>query len=392
MRRGRGRNRARATDTEGTTMTEQADDHNPGTRKVFYALIDNFPDMIHSVDAQGNLVYVNRAATLLLGYTEDELRGMNIRSLYPPEILAAVEKGFREVKQSGAKQVESLFVAKDGTRIPVELRTLVLRGEEGSFTKTFTVSRDLRRIKEMQENLIHTGRLAAIGELAAGVVHDLNNPLTAVILATTILKRLADRPETTPDQLREETLSLCETIAESAATMENLTTRLRDFSRGVKEQHAPVDLFDPINDALFILAHKLRYGNIKVSCPVPLAHHIVRGDRNQIQQVFLNLFANACDAMAQRPTRELTVWIDPEDRDGAAFWRCAVQDSGEGIPPEIQEKVFASFFTTKPRGKGTGLGLSITRSILAEHNGTIALQSQPGQGTTFFVSFPATPA
>jgi PAS domain S-box-containing protein len=373
-------------------MAEHTDEHNPGTQKVFDSLIDSFPDMIHSLDAQGNLVYFNRAASQLLGYTADELRGMNIRSLYPPEILAAVEKGFREVQQSGMKQVESLLLAKDGTRIPVELRTLVLRGEQGAFTKTFTVSRDLRRIKEMQENLIHTGRLAAIGELAAGVVHDLNNPLTAVILATTVLKRMADRTDMPAEQLREEALSLCETIAECAATMENLTTRLRDFTRGVKAQHAPVDLFDPVNDALFILAHKLRHGNIKVTCPISKAHHFVMGDRSQIQQIFLNLFANACDAMAQSPTRDLTVRIDPEKREGAAFWRCAVQDSGKGIPPAIQEKVFASFFTTKPHGKGTGLGLSITRSILAEHNGAIAIESQPGQGTTFFVSIPALPA
>jgi len=359
------------------------------TAGLFDSLIENFPDMIHSVDESGNIVYFNRTATQLLGYTESELRLMNIRQLYPPEILEAVEKGFSEVKQSGEKHVESLFMAKDGTRIPVELRTLVIRDESGRFAQTFTVSRDLRRLKEMQEHLIHTGRLAAIGELAAGVVHDLNNPLTAVILASSIMKKVVDSPDTPPQELREQTSLYCETIGESASTMENLTTRLRDFSRGVKEQHAPVDLFDPIHDALFILAHKVRSNNIQVRCPLIKAKHWVLGDRNQIQQVFLNLFANACDAMAQSNLRELTVDIRADAIDDKPFWHCEVADSGEGIQQELQEKVFKSFFTTKPRGKGTGLGLSIARSILKEHNGDIRLASERGKGTTFSVLLPS---
>lgn len=358
------------------------------TLRIFDSLIDNFPDMIHSVDNKGNIVYFNRTATHLLGYTEKELRSMNIRQLYPPEILDAVEKGFREVQETGEKRVESLFLAKDGTRIPVELRTLVIRDENGVFSQTFTVSRDLRKLKEMQEDLIHAGRLAAIGELAAGVAHDLNNPLTAVILASTVMKKMANSPNVPPDEMREQAALYCETISESASTMEHLTTRLRDFARGVKEQHAPVDLFDPIHDALFILAHRIRHNNIHVNCSTIKGRTWTLGDRNQIQQIFLNLFANACDAMAQREVRELAVSIGPESRDGKAYWCCAVSDTGEGIPLELQERVFKSFFTTKPRGKGTGLGLSIARSIISEHGGEIRLTSESGKGTTFCVLFP----
>ena len=358
------------------------------TLKIFDALIDNFPDMIHSVDSEGNIVYTNRTATQLLGYTESELRSMNIRQLYPPEILEAVEKGFREVKETGERRVESLFMAKDGTRIPVDIRPLVIRDEKGVFSQTFTVSRDMRKLKEMQENLIHAGRLAAIGELAAGVVHDLNNPLTAVILASTVMKKMADSPDVPPDQMREQTALYCETITESASTMEHLTTRLRDFARGVKEQHTPVDLFDPIHDALFILAHRIRHNNIQVRCSAVKGRNWTQGDRNQIQQVFLNLFANACDAMSSREVRELSVSVGPETKEEKSYWCCTVADTGEGIPQELQERVFKSFFTTTPRGKGTGLGLSIARSIVAEHGGEIRLTSESGKGTTFCVLLP----
>ncbi len=369
-------------------MIVKTDGKQIDTVRLFDTLMEDFPDMIHSVDEAGNIVYFNRMSMRLLGYTAEELRALNISRLYPPEIMEAVETGFREVKQTGEKRVESLFLAKDGTRIPVELRTLTLCDDQGAFSQTFTVSRDLRKFKELQADLIHAGRLAAIGELAAGVVHDLNNPLTAVILASAVLRKVIDRPDTPPDQLREHASAFCATINESAATMENLTTRLRDFSRGVKEQHKLVDLFDPINDALFILAQRMRNNNIAVSCTVVKAKHWVLGDRNQIQQVFLNLFANACDAMATCDARELAISVDTCTKEGAVYWRCAVRDSGEGIPQEIQDKVFKSFFTTKPRGKGTGLGLSIARSILAEHSGDITLSSEHGKGTTFIVRLP----
>lgn len=360
----------------------------PDAIRLFESLIDNFPDMVHSVNETGAIIYSNKTMTQQLGYTEDELRAMNIRQLYPPEIMAAVEKGFREVKQSGEKRVESLFMARDGTRIPVEIRTIAIRDGNGDFAQTFSISRDLRQIKEMQDNLIHAGRLAAIGELAAGVVHDLNNPLTAIILASTVLKQVTANPAAQPQELREYANAYCETVNESASTMEHLTSRLRDFSRSVKEQHAPVDLFDPIQDALFILAHRIRHNNIRVTCPVAKAKHWVMGDRNQLQQIFLNLFANACDAMAQREVRELSVHLLTYELDGKPYWRCEVSDTGVGISAENQAQVFKAFFTTKPRGKGTGLGLSIARSIVKEHNGDILVNSAAGEGTTFSVLLP----
>ena len=369
-------------------MTMETDGAAREARKTFDLLVEHFPDMIHSVDADGNLVYVNHAATELLGYTVDELRGLNIRRLYPPEILEAVEQGFRDVKQVGEKRVESLLMAKDGTRIPVELRTLAVQDAAGAFARTFTVSRDLRPMKTLQENLIHAGRLAAIGELAAGVVHDLNNPLTAILLASTMMHRAAGNAETPAETLREQAAGYCETIREAAAAMEALTTRLRDFSRGIKEQHAPVDLFDPIHDALFILAHRLRHGGVKVECPVVKGRHWILGDRNQIEQVFLNLFANACDAMETVPERTLVIGIAPLPEAVPPTWCCTVRDSGTGMPPQVREQAFQSFFTTKPRGKGTGLGLSISRAIVKEHGGDIQVASEPVRGTAFSLLLP----
>jgi len=370
-------------------MTVKANGVQINSPTLFGALMDNFPDMIHSVDDRGNIVFFNNMALELLGYTESQLTGMNIRQLYAPEVLEAVEKGFREIKETGEKRVESLFITRDGTRIPVEIRTLAIRDENGAFVQTFSISRDIRKLKEMQDGMLHAGRLAAIGELAAGVVHDINNPLTAVSLATSVLQQLLDNRVTLADDVRTEASELFAMIKDSADTIEHISSRLRDFSRGVKDQHVPVDLFDPIHDALFILGHRIATNKVQTVCPIIKTKHWIFGDRNQIEQVFLNLFANACDAMAQRDVRVLTVEVAQEVKDERSFWRCTVRDTGEGIKPEDQEQVFKAFFTTKPRGKGTGLGLSIARSILAEHGGEITLESEYGKGTTFSVWVPA---
>jgi two-component system NtrC family sensor kinase len=360
-----------------------------GSVEAFQILVENFPDMIHSVDSEGRIVYVNKMASRLLGYTTNELLGMNIRQLYPQEILEAVEAGFNEVKQNKSeKQVESQFLAKDGTRIPVELRTLSIRDEQNVFIRTFTVSRDLRKFKEMQDHLIHAGRLAAIGELAAGVVHDLNNPLTAMVMVGEIMKRIQGNSEATAQELRDQTGQYAEIIADSARIMSAITSRLRDFSRGVKEQYQPVDLFEPIHDALFIMDHRLRHANVTVAQKIAKNYHWIVGDRNQMVQVFLNLFGNACDAMDERDTRTLTIEVSPVTENEKSFWCCTVSDTGMGISKENQERVFASFFTTKPRGKGTGLGLSIVSTIVREHGGSIRLDSEVGQGTTFFLLLP----
>ena len=370
-------------------MIAKVDGREVDAGTLFGALLDSFPDMIHSVNEQGDIVYCNRMASTLLGYPAAELAGMNIRRLYAPEVLDAVEKGFREIKRTGEKRVESLFVARDGTRIPVEIRSFAIYDDQGAFVRTFSISRDIRALKEMQESLIHAGRLAAIGELASGVAHDINNPLAAVLLAGNVLRRLMSNASLSAEELHREVGEICDTIDESANVMSNITSRLRDFARGVKEQHAPVDLFDPLNDALFILGHRLTANRIKVHCPVVQTRHWVFGDRNQIEQVFLNLMANACDAMAGRDTRELTVTVEPARQGDADCWDCCIRDTGAGIPADQHAKVFKAFHTTKPRGQGTGLGLSIAQSIIREHGGAILLASEVNVGTTFTVRLPA---
>lgn len=355
---------------------------------ILPVLIEKFPDMIHSVDTEGRIVYANQTATRLLGYSLPELLSMNIRQIYADEILPAMERGFKELKESGSKNVESLLKAKDGTRIPVEIRSLSLYDEEGRFIRTFSISRDIRDLKELQNQVIHTSRLAAIGETASGVAHDINNPLTVILLSNEMLQRSINSSKDLSDSARQPLVRCTSDIQKAGDRIQRLSNHLRNFSRGIVEKHETVDLFDVLSDALFMVGSRITHARVRANNQTVKGRYYVHGMPNQIEQVFVNLIANACDAMENCPTRNLTIEIRSAREFDKDCWACTVTDTGTGIAPEIMEDVFQSFFTTKPKGKGTGLGLSISQSIIADHKGKITLQSEVGKGTTFSVILP----
>ena len=356
---------------------------------IFEILLDNFPDMIHSIDEDGNIVYTNRTAERLLGYTRDELTTMNIRQIYADEVLEAVNRGFSDLKERGDKTVESLLKAKDGTRIPVEIRSFSIYDDEGRFIRTFSILRDIRKIKELQNSLVHAGRLAAIGEMASGVAHDINNPLTVILLSNDMLQRELGRLEAPPDSPVDRSKSYAKDVQRASGSIQKLANHLRTFSRGRAEAFEILDFYDSIADAMFITNNKVLSAGVIAHNDVKKCLYYVSGCPNNIEQVLVNLVGNACDAMTGRPKRELFVSVKPERLDdGIDYWRCDVTDTGTGIPEELREDIFQSFFTTKEKGKGTGLGLSIARGIIRDHKGDIKLTSKVGEGTTFSVYLP----
>ena len=355
---------------------------------IFKILLDNFPDMIHSIDDDGNIVYTNKSAENLLRYTREELLSMNIRQIYADEILEAVEKGFTELKERGDKTVESLLKARDGTRIPVEIRSFSIYDDEGRFIRTFSILRDIRKVKELQASLIHAGRLAAIGELSSGVAHDINNPLTVILLSNdmllTELKRATDPARFSLERIE----MMAKDIQKASRSIQKLADHLRNFSRGIAEKQDLVDLNTSITDGLFITKNKIMSSCVEIINNVDNDHHYVMGCPNHLEQVFVNLIGNACDAMTGRPLRQLTLSLESAMLGEIECWKCNVSDTGSGIPPEIIDDIFQSFFTTTPKGKGTGLGLSISRGIVKDHKGDIQVSSEVNKGTTFSLLLP----
>jgi len=382
-------------DREGCPMSDDKDtptrsDIKQATGRLFEFLLDWFPDIIWSADSDGKIVYCNKKAGDLLGYTQEVLLKKSVRDLYAPEILKNIKKGMSSLKEKGTFAVESVLIHKDGeTRIPVEIRSFAVYDDNGEFLRTFSILRDIRQIKELQQSLVHAGRLAAIGELAACIAHDISNPLAVVglygELAELDLQSLEGNAEGKQDSL----VDAVTNIRKAAKKIEKLVHHLTGFTRSTEPEQKEVILQDVIDDGMFMVANKFKKSTVQVTKDVPEVPCVIIGDANQLEQVFMNLFSNACDALKEVNNATLHVAISPHtEKTGALFWECQVADSGTGMPPEVASQIFNSFFTTKGKGKGTGLGLSISQGIVARHKGTINVESEPGKGTTFKILLP----
>ena len=238
-----------------------------------------------------------------------------------------------------------------------------------------------RRIEEVQAaqaQLAQSAKLAAIGELVAGVAHEVNNPLMVILATTGRLRReLADHPSL-PARLT--------VIHEQAQRATSIMRRLLDFARRREPALVPIDIRDVLKRALDLTAVRLSPGRIVLDIEhVDKARHVV-GDRDQLTQVFVNLFNNALDAMPAGGT--LSVRTEIRSATGIPCFTVSVADTGAGIAPEDLPHVFQPFFTTKPEGEGTGLGLSVSQGIVRNHEGTIEVVSELGKGSTFRVSLP----
>lgn len=356
---------------------------------IFEVLLDNFPDMIHSVDDKGKIVYANKTAESLLGYSHKELLSMNIHELYADSVFNAVSEGFSDLKKNGGKIIpESLVKCKDGTEIPVEVRSFGIYDDNNIFIRTFFILRDMRNIKELKNKLIHAGRLAAIGELASGVAHDINNPLSIISMANEMaLSEFEDI-----NKLSNETLLLIKSqmkkVEKASNSIKKLVDHLRNFSRNADRENEVIDLHDILSNSLFIAGSKISKYNINIQNKVRRNRYFFTGSKNNMEQVFVNLITNACDAMAEKTHKNLKISICSCDRNGHNFWKCNISDTGTGIPYHIYENIFQSFVTTKKKGEGTGLGLSIARGIARDHYGDIEANNKKPNGAIFSVYIP----
>ncbi len=357
------------------------------TDNLLEPLLNSFPDIIHSVDKDGNIVYANMRASELLGYSQDELVGLNIYKLYAPEIQSQVKKGFNRLKQEGDITIrESLLKTKSGELITVEIRSFSVYDDKGEFLRTFSILRDVREVKEMRDNLLHAERLSGIGQLAACVVHDIHNPLMVIQMYTEMLLQDATK-YMAPDSCGEVS-DFLKQMQRASEKIQKLLAHLRSFARRETETKEDGDVNLLIDDALFMVMNKIIKNNIRVNrhdkdrdCPI-------RCSIIEIEQVIMNILSNACDAMIPSTKRTLRLSLNEEETDDGKFYRISIQDTGCGIAEKDLPAVFDSFYTTKKRGQGTGLGLAICTEVIEKHRGKIEVESVLGEGTTFHIVLP----
>jgi PAS domain S-box-containing protein len=345
-------------------------------------LVDNFPDMILVLDTNSQYTFVSPRCREILGYEPAELAALGFGHCIHPEELPSIRMLYDDIV-TARRTYEALEVRvrrKQGDWRRILFNFSPLSDEEGNIEGVVLSGRDVTDLKRLEEQLIQAEKLAAMGQMLAGVAHELNNPLTAVLGVTELLRERAGQDESFTRQL-----DLTHRQARRAA---RIVQNLLEFSRPGSAQKKLLDVNNLVERTLQLHEHSLRRNNIEVDFRPDTGLPGILGDANQIIQVFLNLVTNAEQAI--REVREAgRLQIRPSrssDRISITF-----QDDGVGIRPEALPRIFDPFYTTKRPGGGTGLGLSICMSIIREHGGLIEAEALPAGGTAFTVTLPIAP-
>ena len=338
-------------------------------------ILESLNDGLAVVNRDDRIVRWNRQLEELYGIRHEQAVARRLDEIFEPGFLEVLRAARRESPEGAAFYRVPLVTRHEGTRpLLVNVATTPLRDSDGAIAGTIVIIEDISARVQLEEQLQISEKMASIGLLAAGVAHEVNTPLTGISSFTQMLLQGAE-----PDDPRTKVLEKIERQTFRAAKIVN---GLLNLARPAQTDSSAVDVNAVINDVLALLEHQLRTGRIQVRKelnPTPL---LVQGIEYKLQQVFLNLFLNARDAMPRGG------WLTIVTKDGDGGAAIEIADTGSGIPPEQLSRIYDPFFTTKEIGKGTGLGLSITYGIVQEHGGTITCDSSLGQGTRFVLSLP----
>jgi PAS domain S-box-containing protein len=344
-------------------------------------------DGIVVVDRKGNPLIFNEGAERILGYKAEEVIGHPevFRQFYPPKIAQEMMRRMRSEEYGPRDKLNTTqitFIHKNGEELPVLFSAAIVRehnqelGSVGIFSDLREIVKMRQQLQETQAQLLQAEKIASLGRLSAGVAHEINNPLAGILIYAELLQREMDSGVKGKEFIDE--------IIDQTMRCQQIVQRLLEFSRQSLGAPTHVDLNDIVDRCVELIRHQALFHNIELVRDLDSELPQFIGDTGQLQQVLTNLLINAADALQGQGTITITTRPGPE-RDGVVL---GFADTGPGIPAELRDKIFEPFFTTKPVGKGTGLGLSIVYSVIQRHGGTIDVDSQPGEGTTFTIRLP----
>jgi two-component system NtrC family sensor kinase len=339
-------------------------------------LLESFPDLILVIDLDERYSFVSSRVRDLLGYTPEELLKKKIEAGqdYSAELLALVRNLIGGQQQLGTCECGARH--RDGSWRTMRATASPLFDAESKISGVIVSVRDITVEKKLEQQIIQSERLAAMGQMIGGFAHELNNPLTGILGMSELLQdsQTADAPRKQLEMLQQQARRAVEIVQ-----------NLMYFSRPPAPGKSAIDLGELVQRTLHLHAYSLRKSNITVDFLPESSIPPVSGDAHQLMQVFLNLILNSEQAMREvRDRGTLRIRLEKHDKSVAVTF----QDDGPGIPPEILPNIFDPFYTTKRPGRGTGLGLSICKAILREHNGNVEAASGPGGGAVFTVTLP----
>ncbi|WP_223639162.1 GAF domain-containing sensor histidine kinase [Corallococcus sp. EGB] len=348
-------------------------------RKYLEELLEKANALILVVNRDKQVVVFNQALSALTGLSKEEVLGRDLSSLVPDSehlrmapVLAAAMRG------ESVNSFETRLLTRDGGEVRVSFATSSMLTQPGEVEGVIAIGQDVTVVKELEKRIIHAEKLASIGQLAASVVHEINNPMTAVATyADALLQRSRMTPGANPaDQEK------LKKILESSHRILRFTRDLVSYARPAQDRPERVSLNAVVDMAVGFCEHVVSQARVSVQRDYASDVPPLAAVRANLVQVFVNLITNACHAM--QPGGQVYLTTLQEGTEAVV----RVRDSGTGIDPRNLSRIFEPFFTTKPEGRGTGLGLSICQGIVENHGGRLTVESTLGQGTTFTVRLP----
>ncbi len=355
--------------------------------------VEQSTESIMITDVDGAILYVNAAFESTTGYAASELVGRSPGILKSDHHSADFYKHLWDTISRGDKWEGRITNRKkDGNLCDEEGVIYPIRDANDRVVNYVAISRDITQEMAIEKHLRQQQKMNAIGELAGGISHDFNNILTAILGYVALCMHAVDDEES-------KVYSYLNEIVKAGDRATKLVRQILTFSRQEEQAFHPVDLQPVIEDSLNMVQTTLKK-NAVVRTDIDPTCGSVMGDNTQLQQVMVNLFTNAAHALGKEKSGELFVGLkqveirrktgsgELMELEPGTYARITVQDTGCGMPPEVLERIFEPYFTTKKKGEGTGFGLSIVHGIVRKHRGAIHVESEPGKGTVFTLFFP----
>lgn len=357
-------------------------------RELIDKVVQSSVSGIIAADKKGKIILMNKAAEDLFGYSPTDSDHVNIETFYPPGVARKIMKKLRDEKigeKGKLPSTELNIVNRYGEEIPVEMTAAIIY-EGDREAATAGIFNDLRekqavqkKLEEAESQLFQSEKLASLGRLSAGVAHEINNPLTSILLYGNLMREKLEKDHPLANNL--------DYILEDAERCQEIVKNLLAYSRQTRPSKDVFYLNNLVGESLRLIRDQKLFMNVEIIKELDEYQILVNADKNQLCQVLINLIINASDAMEGSGILTLKTYRDRKA--GKAY--IEVKDTGCGIPKEHLSKVFDPFFTTKDVGKGTGLGLSMAYGIMEENHGKISIKETGPSGTTILLEFPEEP-
>ncbi len=353
------------------------------------SILENSRDIIFRTDPDGALVFFSSGGESALGYRSEEVMGRPAEDLaLEPLDLKTLMDRCRVEKETVREDIPLRH--KDGDTVHCRMVLAPLSDSLGAVTGVAGICIDMTAWRKFKEDLIRVDRLAEVGRIASGIVHELNNPVAVIGEIAGWIGAVASDAKGLEEEDREEIKTSVRHIGEQTKRCRNITGQLLSFVRESKLATTSLDAHELLKGTVNLLTPELKFTDVEIVYNFAQGPVIIDSDKQLLEQVFVNFISNAVYAVKEKGKKrgQITLETYLDDAGDSPMVEIKISDTGVGISKADQKKIYEYFFTTKPPGKGTGLGLPISRDIIENLGGSLSFESEPGEGTTFTVRLP----